>query len=255
MTENGSNPNQKAAAGDGPEKACGRIRQLGEQLGELQRRSEKKRGLTLKVGIGLIAFCAIYLSFLTAKVFQIDAQALTEFGRLQVESQLPEGAKTVRSYFEEQAPELIGQLLRQALGSVSDLRAKLADDLDERSAVIITEFDEQLDLLAAEVIRSGRERVDEVPGAGSDVEKIDVALSAIAHQLQTEIDDALESLHPQYTAELGRVKEFLTALQEKSDAELTERERLQKELIQTTLELVARDFQHPAKRRARAASK
>ena len=233
-----------------PGDPCARVRHYRAQLFELRQKSVRKQKVYQRAGIALTGILVVYLSVLTGKLFQLDAHAITEFGRLEVQKQIPGGAESLRSHLKAQAPFLIARVLQSILESVPTLRESVTKDFLAKNSVIMEQFEEQMTDIAAEAIRAGREKLDSMEGDSSDLEKFDLLTKAVLAEVRKEVSAAFLALQPQYTAELQRVQDYLKELQHKSEEELTERQKVHKELILTVIQLVMRHELEEAKRKS-----
>ena len=86
----------------------------------------RKQKIYMILGSIVIASSFFSLLSLTATASKLDAQALTQIARQQVERQLPEGRESVKAYLESEAPELVEQLVGSLLGMLPDLRGLVA---------------------------------------------------------------------------------------------------------------------------------
>jgi hypothetical protein len=217
------------------------IRSLRRDVWELQGQSLKKRKLYTTLGAVLGVVAVIYLSFVTSKIFQLDARALTELGRQEVERQLPERLADLRRHLKAEAPALVENMLDEMLGYVPEIRSTLVESLDKQNTQIAKKLEAELDPLVEETLKNGRAQLDELGAGHTDVEKIDILTQFVAADLRKNVSASLDGLYPEFASELNRVKSFLVDIQHKDESELTERERVQKEIVQTLLQIIARE--------------
>jgi hypothetical protein len=218
-----------------------RIQSLRELMAEQEQQNHKRRRLYIYVGVALVAVCVLSLSSLTRMSFQLDAQALTEIGRMEVEKQMPGGVEKLRVHLKQQAPQLVADLLRSILSGLPELRAKLVSDLTQRTAQATREFEQHLISVMAETVKAGKVEAERLAAPGeSDAEKLGRVVEYATAAYSKKLGEAFEALYPDYTRELDRVKSYLVNLQ-RDESQLSETEKVHKEMLETFLQLMMRD--------------
>ncbi len=216
-----------------------RIQELGEAFACRARRSERKFKLYIALGLALPIALSISLTMLTNMAFKLDAEALTQIGRHEVEKHLPIGRENMVALLKEKAPEITSQLIAGMVDSLPHLRPLVIRELDEKLRLVSTDFEDQLLGIMQTSIQSTKADLDQRFPGMSDAEKIDHLVTDTAAKFNARVEAVLEGLYPKYSAEMRRVEAYLTRLREKDPAQLTVRERSEKEIIETLLRLVA----------------
>lgn len=218
-----------------------RLQALENLISNLDRKHQKKRIIYWVAGVSLTVVCIFSLASLTSMTFKLDAETVTELGRLEVERHMPEGMKSLRGYLRQEAPHLVSQMLRALLGQLPQLRAVLVEEMDTRTQAATEQFEKDLRAAMTDAIRTTKKNIEnDVPGA-SDAEKLERLVQGVAARFRKNVANASEALYPHYAAELNRIQSFLVDLQRKDESELSEREKVQKEIIETILHLLARE--------------
>ena len=215
-----------------------RLSQLRERSAKATGSSDKKRKLFLIVGVTLVLLCAVCLARLCSLARQLDANALAEIGRLQVEKHLPESRGSIEEHLKREAPKLVGELLSTCMDVLPTIRERFVEDLTKRLDTVTEKYEEEFGEQMVDAIRLTKENLDRaVPGA-SDTEKMERLIDHVCKDFERGFKDGLSSLYPNYVAEVERVNEGLKQLAKTDNAKLTERERTEKEIIETFLRLM-----------------
>ncbi|MBN1441731.1 MAG: hypothetical protein JXA90_03430 [Planctomycetes bacterium] len=217
-----------------------RLRQLKQSLARQQARSERRHKTLLVSGIVLNILCVVALGGLTNMAFQLDAEALTQIGRLQFEKALPDGRASLAGYLKAEAPQIVRHTLTSLLDSMPRLRQMLVRDLQSRLRMISEVAEGRFVQMMEETIRSSRADVDrQFPHLG-EREKLEKLVSLVADRFHQNLEICLDQLYPDYVREMTALNNFLQGLSGTEDSKLTRRERTQKAIIQTLLKLMAR---------------
>lgn len=218
-----------------------RVQALQRAVSSAIQKSERRRKAYLLVG-GLLAFaCFTSFSILTSRTFQLDAEAITQIGRQQVEMHLPEGRESMVTYLKEKAPEFTSYLLNAITGSIPHVRPLVLRELDDKIQIITSQFEVEMIAQMEDSIKASREDLESKFPGRTDVEKIEEVVSVTADKFNENTKALLHALYPKFSAEMDYVKSYLVALRDKDPAKLTPREKMEKELIQTLLRLIARE--------------
>lgn len=225
-----------------------RVRQLGVTVATRTRRAEDRRSVYLAVGGLVTVLIAVSFTVLTNMAFRLDAEALTQIGRLHVEQRLPESREALTTYLKEKAPSLTSELLWALVGAIPELRPLVLRELSNELARLTAEFEKEVAEAAEASVRSARERLDARYPDLSEAEKLDRVVESVTQQFNEKVAVLYSELYPDYSREMQRVERYLTGLREKDPATLTDRERTEKEIIETLLRLVALEGVSPTTR-------
>jgi hypothetical protein len=225
-----------------------RVQKIVDAVGSRTRRTDRRRNLHLAAAGIVTALVVVSFTMLTDMAFRLDAQALTQIGRLQVEQKLPESREALTLYLKEKAPSLTSDLLWALVGALPELRPIVLRELDGKLADLASQFEDDLAESAAAAMETAREDLDaRYPGL-SETERIDRLVADVTEEFNRTMTGLYAELYPQYSREMRRVESYLSGLRDKDPAQLTPRERTEKELIQTLLRLVAIEGVTPALR-------
>jgi len=223
------------------DKLCLRVHELLQLVSLRVEKAKNKRKAYLLGGAVLAIACTISLSVLTNLFFKMDAQALTQIGRIEVEKQLEANRGSMRNLLESSAPQLTSQLLGALVGTLPHLRPLLTRELDSKIKAVTADFEEKLTNEMKSAIIASKANLDQEFKGLSDAQKIEKLVALTSAKFNANVESLLEGLYPKYSEEMTRIRDYMVMLREKSPSQLTERERTQKELIQTLLRLMARE--------------
>jgi hypothetical protein len=203
-----------------------------------------RRKTIVTISVVLILMSSFCLFSLTSLFFQLDAQALTQIGRLEVEKALPEGRRTLAQSLKQEAPNLVREALLHLVDRMlPEARRHVETSLDERLLPLTAEYEQRFAEQMTATIRSSRDDLDRAQLEGSDSDKLALLFELTADEFNRGVKSALDIVYPQYKAEIDRVGSYLGGLSSTDDDKLTRRERTHKELIQTFLRLVVMENQ------------
>jgi len=233
-TENGKTPT--------PEDLLrSRMARLADSLTVLNDRADRRRKVILWLCIVLTALSSFALLSLTRAAFKLDAHALTQVARLEIEERLPEGRAGFGAFLRAQAPNVIEESIRSLLAFLPDVRAMLVRDYQEKLRALGQEGERTLcDEMERSIDRTKKEIDQEFPGL-SDAEKLDRLVTQVTVLFEARMKEFLDALYPDYVGEMRRIESFLSDLNTYDDSRLSGKERLQKELIRTLLRLAVRE--------------
>jgi len=219
-----------------------RLQHLGRQHDGHVAKTKGKSKVVLAAGVCLIAVSVLGLTSLTSLFFQLDAEALAQIGRQEVEAALPEGGRNLEAHLRERAPGHVNAFLEHLITKSlprgrSLLKSMVNEELDSLSEEWEKQFSDQL----IESIRTSRAQLDVAMPEGSDVEKLDKLVAHVSAQFTEGISVSVQELYPQYAAEMDRLRSYVDGINTSDERTLNERERIHREMIQTFLKLVARE--------------
>ena len=203
--------------------------------------SNRKQKIYMIIGTIVIVSSFFSLLSLTTTASKLDAQALTQIARLQVEQQLPEGRESVKTYLETEAPALIQQLVDSLLGMLPDLRGLVAEGFEKKMAEVQEQVETQLRTKLNAALQSARANIDRAFPDTSEQEKMEKLVAYVARDFEKSVEICFDEIYPEYSAEMNRIRSYLADLNHKDDSQLTDRERTHKEIFQTLLRLMLRE--------------
>jgi hypothetical protein len=224
------------------------IHELRERVHNLSRmvsvgieRAQRKRKIYLSIGVILVGLMVVSFTTLTSMAFRLDAEALAQIGRHEVERNLPASREAMKEYLERRAPELTSHLLGVLVGSMPQIRPLILREMDDSMRDLTKEFEDKLISMAHSGIRSAKSDLDSNTQGMGDVEKIDFLVSAVAKEFTTNMDLLLAELYPKFSREIVQVRAYLVGLRDKDPSQLTPRQRTEREIVETLLKLIAHE--------------
>ena len=190
------------------------------------------------IGGGLVFFISfLSLASLTADASKLDAPTVMQIVRQRLEKQLPERREELQAYLEAEAPDIIASGLDALLGAVPKLRGQALGHLRSQLQPRTQELERELVARWRESVNETRGRLAVAHPGANEAEQLLMLIATISDQFKQNVEVTLDTLYPQYTAEMSRIHAYLIDLQRKDASELTEKERLNKEIIVTLLRL------------------
>ena len=203
---------------------------------QLERARRKHRGI-LVAGVILMIATIASLGNLTRLTFALDAQTLTELGRSQVEQSLPAGRVSMEKYLRGEAPRIAQGVIASLVGSIPSLRSLVLQQFSERLQQLTIDLELRLSNEMRQAIQNSRSQIDVEFPNDSEMEKISRLMAIVAERFEANAESAFLALYPDYSHEMEKVFQYLEDLRTKPEQSLTPKERLQKEIIQTTLRI------------------
>ncbi|HVR73754.1 MAG TPA: hypothetical protein VMT52_05455 [Planctomycetota bacterium] len=230
-------PDPSENASSASEQLRSRIQVLRDAVEAQERTAARKRQIYIVLGAGLALICVVWFSILTSMAFKIDAHAITEYGRHEVERQLPGGRENLKLQLEAAAPNLVAQLVREMTDAVPHLRPLILESLDYKLMALTAEFEAQLLRQMETVIRENRAKLEQAFPGESEVQQVSRLMKIVAARFNENVALALDGLYPQYAEQIDRVRVHLERLSRTPESQLTPKERTHKELIETVLRI------------------
>jgi len=215
-----------------------RVRGLRELATADTRRHGRKQTINLIAGIALMLIAIVCLSRVTGLFFQLDAQALTQIGRLEVEKHLPDSREAAENHLRRIAPDTVRSLLAYTLELLPGARTSLMQEIEKHLQELTAAHERELSTHLVDVVRRTRADLDLQMPQASEEDKLSALIARVRDEFERSMAVALDRLYPQFCRELDRIDRYLRVLGTVEDASLPRRERLHKELIQTFLRLV-----------------
>jgi len=201
-------------------------------------KTQKKRKTYVIMGAVLTVVSFLSLASLTNMAFKLDAHALTQIGRLEVEKHLPGGREDLTNYLSAEAPTVVRHTVESLLDLIPQLRSLLVRDLDKKLDVLTQEGETQLAEHMNTATKASKAQIDKEFPDLTDEERLTQLVSVVAADFTKNVEIVFDAIYPDFVSEMDRVQTFLDDLSSYDDSQLTQRERTQKELIQTLLKLM-----------------
>ncbi|HEX6810048.1 MAG TPA: hypothetical protein VF384_00370 [Planctomycetota bacterium] len=204
------------------------------------RSNRKRQRVVFGAGAVFAALIAVGMSAVIRLTDQLDAQTVAQLGRIEVERHLPDARAALETHLRKEAPKLVRDGMQSMLGLMPRLRLLLIQDVNQRFDAANDKFKTETLAQMADVVHATKLQIDaEWPNA-SDVEKLEKLVVTVADDYKTNVAALSEELYPAYEAEMSRITAFLDDLARKNPAELSNEDRMRRETIEITLQLIER---------------
>jgi type VI protein secretion system component VasK len=206
------------------------IAELRETSRQAERRAKRRVVVTT-----LLALCAAcYMTWLHAEFSKLDAQAVTEIARTEVQARLPEIGDRVTQMALDAAPDLMDRgeeaLLSAPSAILDNVEERLADKTDEILAEVSATLDRELDAFVGPRLEE-LEKLSE----GGDPPPLDDLMSEVRAKYREQASGLMAEIYVAYANEIGGVNDYLLHL--KTGEELTRRQKIEKEIIEASVAL------------------
>lgn len=220
------------------------LQQLQHKVSQQTQGQRRRRRIVLVGGVLVFLISFGSLASLTADALKLDAPTVMQIVRQRLEQQLPERREELREYLEAEAPNIIASGFETLVGAVPRIRRQAVGHLREELRPLTQKLERELIALWTERVNYTRAQLAIAYPDASEAEQLRMLIAAISDQFEKNVETSLDSLYPQYTAEMSRIHAYLIDLQRKDASELSEKERLHKEIIVTVLRLAIQSETH-----------
>ena len=186
-----------------------RIQSLREACSTEAQRCESKRKTSLLAGVTLVVVCIFCLARVTNLFFEIDAEALTQIGRIEVEKHLPESREAIQTHLNDGAPEFVARLIKSTLDLLTKARVHFVKDLDQRFADTTKTYEDEIQAHLLNAVRSTRADLDRTFAGKSEEEKLEALIAHICGEFETVIGVGIDELYPASQMTLAALGEEL----------------------------------------------
>ena len=193
-----------------------------------------------KVWIGvqclLIVFVIGYMNWISGAVSSMDAESLTRMVAVEIEEEIPHLRAALRDHVLELAPQLTDQAQNLFLEIPTRLRESIENQLLTESDKLMALFEAELDAGLTAIID---ERIETVQAAYPDLppeQQLDNVVVGVSGLFRDAVIEAVDELYMGHAGTIRKLNAHLLHLQ-RSD-ELSESERIDKELLETWMILV-----------------
>ena len=195
-----------------------------------------------KIGIGirifLVVFIIGYMSWIKSSVARMDAAELTRVAATSIEDRIPEFRADLRDYALEMAPELTDTVRNLMVQLPARVRETIEGTLSAQTDRLIAQFEHDLDEALGGVVDKQMKLLQTEFGGSSPEEQLDALIVGVSDIFRETMLAALDELYVGYSQEVRKLSLQLVHLQK--DANLTESEKIDKQLIEAWMVLVHR---------------
>jgi hypothetical protein len=221
-------------------RALARISELNARIETQAAASRQRHGVLMTVVVLMALITSFGLSQMVALADSLDVDTVAFLGRVEAQNRLPDGRLALQEALEEQAPEIVAAALRSALDSVPVARGMMIQHLNQQLDGIHTEFEDQTVRLVGETVRTARPTIEAAyPHTSMQDQKLLVARAA-AQSVSEGFRAALTELYPSYASRMRQMAVHMERLAVTPLDQLSDRERNQRDMIETMLQLSVR---------------
>ena len=190
------------------------------------------------VAVIALALVSIWLTWLHSQIASIDAEGMATLAGERAKAALPATVAQLRSKLEESAPELVGKCKERLLEAPAQLREKLEVEadvwFDVAAKKLQAAFEEHVDLDVASV---RAEIANRYPDMG-EKDQLRALIDDYAHQYREQAWAAISGPASDSQRIFGELADHIAFLS--LGEGLTERERIEREMLATLVELAPR---------------
>jgi hypothetical protein len=221
-------------------RALARISELNSRIESQAAASRQRHGVLVAVVALMALIMSFGLSQMVALADSLDVDTVAYMGRMEAENRLPDGRLALQDALEEQAPDIVAAALRSALDSVPAARGMMVQHLNQQLDGIHDEFEDQTVRLVGETVRMARPTIEAAYPHSSLHDKELLVARAAAQSVSEGFRSALAELYPSYAGRMRQMAVHMERLAVTPVDQLTDRERNQRDLIETMIQLSAR---------------
>lgn len=214
-----------------------RIQQLQDMIAQQTKAQSRRRKFVIIGGTLVFLLSFGSLTSLTADASKLDAPTVMQIVRQRLEEQLPERREELRSYLEAEAPNIIATGLETLVSAVPEIRGRAVSHMEKQLEPLNEELERKLIDQWQKSVDDTRIQLNLAYPNASEEEQLQRLTDTIAERFKKNAEATLDVMYPQYTAEMSRIHAYLIDLQGKGADDLTETEKLHKEIIVTLLRL------------------
>lgn len=233
--------NQDQNTSPAPNGLRGEVQALRRQIAEHERQLVSRRVKILTAGLVVAAASVVSFAFLTARVLELDARTVAKTGRIHLQRHIPAGRATIQSYLTAEAPNIVGATFRTMADQMPDLRNALARSVESLLDGALAEGEsEYRRSIRNEVAKAWADVERDFPGL-DDSARLDKLLDRVSAHFNEGVTRVYAELQPDCSREMARLRGEIDRLGATPAAELTLRERTEKEMMQTLLQICAQE--------------
>ncbi|MCZ6691764.1 MAG: hypothetical protein O7H41_19425 [Planctomycetota bacterium] len=193
-----------------------------------------KRGIIIQAA--MLVFVLSYMTWILTSMSSLDAEALTAIATDKLQVMIPELREQVRDYAVAAAPAIVDRGQELFLRLPRELGARLEQHIVAETNIRMREFETSLE---SSLTKGLEEQIDlirtEHPDATAD-EALELTIVEVSGAYRDKMVLAIAGMYESYSSEVHRLDAYLTRLKTADD--LTETEKIDKELIESWLVLV-----------------
>jgi hypothetical protein len=196
------------------------------------------RGVLVKSLVGALLVLVVlgYLGWVYSFVRTFDADFATVVARERLLDMYGVQMTALTAHLDKNAASIVDAGKAVLLRTPAHLRLRLEAEVEKQLRPRIGQLEDELVKRFREALEQKKAALDQA-GPGSYEERFDALLDHALETYKGIVKDALDHMYKDYKLELDRVHDYLRDLQ--SGKDLTEKQRLQKELIETWLAIQA----------------
>jgi hypothetical protein len=190
------------------------------------------------IGILCAAFVilGLYGMYLYSFLDKLEAEALTRIAGTSFEDRLPDIKARLKEHAIRVAPEVL-QNLKDALLKLPDsARRAVEKQLSEESKKLLAKAEAQMSVELTTITRASIETIEQGSPAKTPEERLHDVLAKSHDAYQEKMRVLVDTLYEDYAREAKQLNQTLEKLRQGKD--LSEREKLEKELIEAWIVLV-----------------
>jgi hypothetical protein len=210
--------------------------QVREDLEREQKNTARRSKMWIALQCLLIVFVISYMTWLSGAVSSMDAESLTRMVAVEIEEEIPHVRAAVRDHALQLAPQLTDQAQELFLEIPTRLRENIENQLLTESDKLMAHFEAELNAGLTAIID---ERIEVVQAAYPDLpadQQLDNVVMGVSGLFRDAVIEAVDELYIEHAGTIEKLNAHLVHLQRSE--ELTESERIDKELLETWMLLV-----------------
>lgn len=198
-----------------------------------------RKGKTTIILLGvLIAFVLGYMTWIYRSVAKLDAEFAVGWASDQFQNELPAMKDRLGDFLKEQAPIVMKEGQARLRQAPRVLRNWVEEWVVSQSAVAFAHFESELDQQLKESLEKQITVIHRVHADGTNIQKIEALMKVFRTTYRERLQTAVDYMYADYALEAQRLREYFSRLQK--ERQLTETEKLHKELIESWVVLVSK---------------
>ncbi len=201
---------------------------------ETAQHAEKRARRRIVVTTILAVAAACYMTWLHASFSKLDAAAVTDIARAEVQSRLPELGDKLTSMAIDAAPGLMKRGEDALLSAPSALRTTLEERLASHTDAVLDDVAAKLDTELDNFVTPRLEQLNAASENGVPP-PLDDLMQELRKEYRTKATALMYELYIAYSREIGGVNDYLLRL--KAGENLSRRETIDKEIVEASVAL------------------
>ena len=217
-----------------------RLESLNRQVHERANAKQRRQNILLVLGMGLSLLCIFAFTRITVQGRGLDAEAITQIGRLELQKRLPATMDAIQTRLEKEAPYLVRDGLNRVVKLLPRFRSYIVQEVNSRLDTLNSDFEKRILAVMADQIHTTKCSIDVAYPNLGDREKLEFLVEEVSKNFNKSFLSIMDSLYPKYASEMTRVRYEFVDLVKKKEADLTREERIKKEILITMVRLAKR---------------